>query len=340
MAQMLRVPWSEKQGFNRASSRGDSSEILDCIIVGDVMIDLVLKSAWKIADSLKIDGTNYFSEAKITPGGSGNIAAALAWLGGNTAFMGKAGNDMYGKLYQDDLESSKVVARIQFDTVTPTGFAVCLVEPDGKRTMLVSRGANDKLTPSEVREGIQELGPSKFLYFPGYSLVNSPQREAVLEAAAMARRGGIRVVFDPGSSNLIQEIPGFVESAVARSDVICANLNEAEELAGGEKVEDYASTLSKKGKLVLVKRGSEGCLLAVEGHIKSIGGVTVRSVDTTGAGDAFLGAFLYCTSHGYGTSSSASFANWFAAKTTEGLGPRNFPPKTAAISLLKSISEN
>jgi len=171
------------------------------------------------------------------------------------------------------------------------------------------------------------MGRSRFIYLPGYSLNASPQREAVLHAARLGHEQQSRVVFDPGASNLIREHPEVFQEAVDRSDILCANFDETRVLAGRVEVNRYAAQLSQKGKLVVVKKGREGCLLASEGQIARIQGERTRTVDTTGAGDAFLGALLYCMSRDLDPVSSAKFANWFASRTTEKLGPRNFPRK-------------
>jgi len=97
--------------------------------------------------------------------------------------------------------------------------------------------------------------------------------------------------------------------------------------------------LSRKHKLVVVKTGSQGCLLAMEGKLSSLVGVKANCVDTTGAGDAFLGALLYSLSIDLDFGDSASFANWFAARKTEGLGPRQFPGREDARLFLKSLRE-
>jgi sugar/nucleoside kinase (ribokinase family) len=303
------------------------------------MMDVVLKSDRKIVNALKIEGTNYFASSEIIPGGSGNVAAAISHLGGKTAFVGKAGQDAYGKAYLDDLENRGIVARMEFDGSLSTGLAVSLVEPEGHRTMLVSRGANDNLTEQEVVSNLRALGPSKFLYLPGYSLVRSTQRDAVQEAARLGRELGIRVAFDPGSANLIKGLREVFDDAIKFCDILCANTEETQALAEGEEISEYMRLLSHKSKLVVVKRGAHGCLLAAEGKLSSLPGIQANCVDTTGAGDAFLGALLYSLSIDLELTDSASFANWFAARKTEGLGPRHFPSREDARLFLKGLRE-
>ena len=311
--------------------------MLDCVVVGDVMMDLILKSDRKIVNDLEFEGTNYFSSSQVVPGGSGNVAAALSHLGGTAALIGKAGHDAYGSAYVNDLESLHILARIEYDNTVSTGFAVSIVEPGGHRTLLVSRGANDRLTPEEARRNLLQLEPAKFVYLSGYSLFNSPQREAILESGRFAKENGSRVVFDPGSSNLVKSLPQVFENAVDQCDILCANQSEARVLAQGLDESEYARLRSRDGKDVIIKTGPEGCIVSSSGTLSKLPGVHSNSLDTTGAGDAFLGALIQCLASGHDIKQAASFANWFAARTTEGLGPRHFPRKDDANQMLKSL---
>lgn len=300
------------------------------------MMDVILKSDRRMVDALQVDGTNYFHSSRVVPGGSGNVAAALSRLGGNVGLIGKAGDDVYGRAYVEDLQSQGILPAIEFDNSASTGFAVSLVEFGGRRTMLVSRGANDNLTPQEVEKHLLRLLPAKFVYLSGYSLLKMPQRDAIFKAASIGRGKGSRVVFDPGSSNLIRDFSEVFDLAIESSDVLCANLAESRMLADGLDVSEYARLLSRKGKSVVVKMGPEGCLVSAGGDLSKVNGVPATVVDTTGAGDAFLGALLYCMSLGHDLFQSASFANWFAARKVEGLGSRHFPSRQDSHLLLKS----
>lgn len=311
--------------------------VLDCIVVGDVMMDLILKSDQRIVNSLSINGTNYFSSSRVVPGGSGNVAAALSHLGAKVALVGRAGGDIYGRAYVEDLESRGILSGVEFDDSASTGFTVALVEPGGHRTMLVSRGANDNLTPEQVGNHLGQLGPAKFVYLSGYSLLNMPQREAILQAARIGKENNSHVVFDPGSSNLISNLADIFGQVIASSDVVCANLAESTVLAEGLDPSEYAKLLSRKGKRVIIKMGPDGCLVSDLGNLQRIRGVPAVSLDTTGAGDAFLSGLLFCLSKDFDIGQSASFANWFAARKVEGLGPRHFASKGDAVARLNAL---
>jgi sugar/nucleoside kinase (ribokinase family) len=118
-------------------------------------------------------------------------------------------------------------------------------------------------------------------------------------------------------------MPTFAE-AVKLSHFLCANLDEATILAGTVSVPEYARRESKNGRLIIVKMGARGCLVAKDGKTIEIPGFNVNAVDTTGAGDAFLGSVLYGLARGITVEKSALFANWFASHITSGIGARHF----------------
>lgn len=300
------------------------------------MMDVILKSDQRMVNTLEVGGTNYFHSSRIVPGGSGNVAATLSHLGAKVALIGKAGHDVYGRAYIQDLESLNILPAIEFDDSASTGITVSMVEPDGHRTMLVSRGANDNLTPQELKKHLLHLGPAKFVYVSGYSLLNLPQRDAILEAGRIGRESGSQIVFDPGSSNLIKGLTDVFKEAIGSCDVLCANLLESRMLADGLDEAEYAKLLSRAGKKVIIKTGRDGCLVSTSGKIWRVPGFPAAAIDTTGAGDAFLGALLYCLNLDRDLTHAASFANWFAARKIEGLGPRHFPSREDSDALLKS----
>ncbi len=144
-------------------------------------------------------------------------------------------------------------------------------------------------------------------------------------------------MFDPGSLNLVTSLPGVMEKAIESCDILCANLAESKLLANGLEVSEYARLLSRNGTVVVIKTGPQGCLISTRGDLTNVPGVPSTSLDTTGAGDAFLGAFLYCLSLDCDVIQSGSFANWFAARTIEGLGPRHFPAKEETTKRLPTL---
>jgi len=125
-------------------------------------------------------GTSYCDFAKIDFGGAGNVASGVALLGGKTAFISKAGNDCWGRLYEENLKTKGVTTRIFYQDDIFTGLDLVGLEQDGERSFCVFRGANDTLSEHDVDNSIDLIMRSEYLYFSGYSLANEPQRTAIL----------------------------------------------------------------------------------------------------------------------------------------------------------------
>ena len=135
----------------------------DCTVVGDVLWDVVVSTEYA---QLTYGGTRYCNCAGIFPGGMGNMATALSYLGGRVGFIGKAGKDRWGRLYLEDLKRNNVCACISYDNHLPTGLVVVFVDEKGERSFLVSRGASDNLLPHEVEQA-DLINKSSYLFFRG-----------------------------------------------------------------------------------------------------------------------------------------------------------------------------
>ena len=144
----------------------------DCTIIGDIFLDIVVKVDYRL---LLRGGTSYCDFIKPVLGGSGNVAVGLSLLGGKAAFVGKAGDDFFGKLYARDLKKSGVVSRVFFDKRSPTGLIIVFVDKK-ERSFLVFKGANDQLSVGEIENAINLIRKAGFVYFSGYSLLNNPQK--------------------------------------------------------------------------------------------------------------------------------------------------------------------
>ncbi len=204
---------------------------------------------------------------------------------------------------------------------------VVFVDEKGERSFLVSRGANDNLLPDEVvSAGL--INKSRYLFVSGLSLVSASQREAMLQAAELARKEGVRVILDPGAHNLIISEAGAFAELLNLSDILCTNLDEAKAITGAAEVVSIVNQLRDRFQLVALKLGGEGCILADRSKIVKLAGHKVKCVDTTGAGDAFTAALIYGLSQGFSLEITGRLANWFAAQVVTGYGARGFPTRT------------
>jgi len=302
----------------------------DCVVVGDVFFDIAIRLD-EINPSFPVGGTYYCRSIAMFEGGSGNVAAALATLGVRTVFVGKAGKDMLGEAYKKNLESYGVEPHISFDDQLPTGITVTSISPNGERSFIVARGANDMLQVSEIEEVRPAIQQASYVYVTGYSLVNAPQRDAVIRVARIAREFNTKVVFDPGAFNIIPDRRDCFRKLIELTDVLCLNAAEAIALAQVDNSNDAANRLSREAPVVIVKLGSEGCVILKENDVSlRIPSYKVECVDTTGAGDAFVAAVIFGLLQNFPLRSLGQFANWFAAETVKSLGARSFPSQEEA----------
>jgi fructokinase len=300
--------------------------MVDCVVIGDVMFDVFFQNEER-HPVLSRRGTSYCSSAKIDFGGAGNVASALSLLGAKVLFVGKAGNDLWGKIYEADLIAHSVATNILFAKRISTGLALVTREKNCERSFFLFRGANNKLLKEEVNLSANALKNSDYLYFSGCSLVSNPQKRAILYAVNLAKRYNLKVIFDPGSHNLIKSNFKLFERLSNICDVFCPNLEEAKMITRTNQLQKIIERLQKRGRLTAVKCGEDGCILIKENEVLEIVGNKVKPLDTTGAGDAFIAALIYGLVKNLPYRTIGKLANWFAAQTVKGIGARAFPSK-------------
>jgi len=308
----------------------------DYIVIGDVMYDVYFGNFADPIHFLK-GGTSYCDFAKIDFGGAGNVASGLALLGGKTAFIGKAGNDRWGRLYEENLKTKGVTTRIFYQDQIFTGLDLVALESDGERSFCVFRGANDTLSEHDVDKSIDLIKSSEYLYFSGYSLANEPQRTAILKAAKTAKEHKTKIVFDPGAHNLIRTEPRLFAKALDLCDVFLPNLDEASEITSTTNKDETISTLRNRAPLTAMKCGKAGCTLFNKKETVKVPAFKAKCVDSTGAGDAFAAALIFGLANNFPLKNVGQLANWFASQVTTRVGARNFPSKKEIQSYLKEL---
>jgi len=311
----------------------------DCIVIGDVMFDVYFGNFADRIHFLK-GGTSYCDFAKIDFGGAGNVASGLALLGGKTAFIGKAGNDCWGRLYEENLKTKGVTTRIFYQNGIFTGLDLVGLEQDGERSFCVFRGANDTLSEHDVDNSIDLIKSSEYLYFSGYSLANEPQRTAIMKAAKTAKEHKTKIVFDPGAHNLIRKEPRLFANALDLSDVFLPNLDEASEITCTTNKDDIINALKNRAPLTAMKCGKAGCTLFNKKETIQVPAFKAKCVDSTGAGDAFAAALIFGLANNFPLKSVGQLANWFASQVTTRIGARNFPSTTEIRSFVKQRDLN
>jgi fructokinase len=312
------------------------SNSFDCVLIGDVFTDIIIKMN-KNNEQICRGGTIYGNFAKPVLGGIGNVAVGLQTLGCKTAVVGKAGKDFLGRFYLQDLKANGVTTKIFLDGDFPTGIILAYLELGTERSFRVFRGANDKLSIDEIDKSTNLIKQSDYVYFSGFSLVNNPQRSAVLRAIDLAKSFNKKIVFDPGAFNLIESEKSFFSKLSSLCDVFSPNLEEARAITNSTDLKDVVEKLRETIPLTALKLDQNGCVLITKKRIMNVSGVKSKCVDPTGAGDAFTAGLIYGLTHKMPLESTAQLANWYASQVISRIGPRSFPKKPKIKHFLKRL---
>jgi sugar/nucleoside kinase (ribokinase family) len=255
--------------------------------VGDLIYDMLAKAEGDITL-----GTDTFVPIRVAAGGSGaNAAAWLAHSGVETRFVGRVGDDVFGRFLEGEMERTGVKSCLARDPSLATGKVFVLVDGAGERTMITDRGAGEALRPDDLPEALLAGG---HLHLSGYTFSGDSRRETALMALRLARRARMTVSVDPSSVPMLDSVgpDRFLEWA-GGADLIFPNLAEGSVLTGEEDPDRILEKLLPYYSAVVLKLGPGGAVYAdTDGNHLREPAVPVGVEDTTGAGDAFSAGFL------------------------------------------------
>ena len=233
------------------------------------------------------------------PGGApANVAVALARLGVETAFLGKVGEDAFGRFLERTLAEAGVDTRFMvFDPDYHTGLAFVSLQADGERDFAFFRNPSADMLyrPDEVPDAA--LAECRIYHFGSITLIQEPSRAATLETLQRAHAAGAWISYDPNLrpplwSNL-ETARREILAALPLADVVKISEEEAEFLYGPGSVAEQAGRVLDAGPaLVAITRGGQGSYLATRGAAVDLPAFSVEVVDTTGAGDGFVAGML------------------------------------------------
>ena len=258
------------------------------LVVGDVMTDIVVRPAGPIAR-----GSDTPAEISIHPGGSAaNLAGHLARAGIPVRFAARVGAADLDRLRRY-FEGLGIEARLAADPVRQTGRLIALVDTDGERSFLTDRGANDGLCEADLPAGL--LDGIRHVHLSGYAFTEPGPRAAAASLLETAQKCGLTTSVDPGSLAVINTV-GADEFLRLTGGVtlLCPNSDELDALSYFSNGKRNTTKLFDCYPIVVVKQSGEGASLFRVGNdpvyrpAPAVSGV----LDATGAGDAFLAAFL------------------------------------------------
>ncbi len=286
-------------------------------VVGSNMTDLVT-----MIDRLPEAGeTLAASGFALGGGGKGaNQAVAAAALGGDVVFVSCVGDDVFGRETVARLGARGVGTRhVRVVAGVASGVAPIFVSPDGENRILIVKGANDCLSPDDVDAAWPDLGGCALLL-----LQLEVPLETVYHVIARARDDGVPVLLNPAPATAALSLDRIRSVAFfAPNQTELAILTGRPTATPGE-AEAAARTLVDAGVGgVIVTLGAAGALLVAADGTTAIPPVPVRAVDTTGAGDAFIGAFAYHHAAGLAVAAALARAAAYAALSVTGHGAQS-----------------
>ena len=254
----------------------------------------------------------------MTTGGSvSNSMLALQKLGVSVGFIGKTGNDRYGKFYLDEMNNYGVNLHLLCEEMF-SGTALCLITPDGERTFTTYLGAAADMRKADLEKSILEQ--YSLLYVEGYLIQN---HELIEGALSMAKSLGLKTALDLASYNVVEAEKEFLLSLIAKYvDVLFANEDEAAALTG-KKPEQALCEISEMVDIAVVKEGSKGSWIKRKNELIHVPCLSVLSpVDTTAAGDYYAAGFLAGLSQGLDLSICAKMGTTLAYHIIQVVGTK------------------
>lgn len=270
----------------------------DVVTLGELLIDFT-------ENGISDQGNQLF---EANPGGAPcNVLAMLTKLGKKTAFIGKVGNDMFGRRLKDSLEEVGIDTRnLVMDEEVHTTLAFVHTFEDGDRDFSFYRnpGADMMLTKDEVQDEL--IKSSRIFHFGTLSSTHEGVREATRHAIQVAKENGLIITFDPNLREPLwkdlEDAKAAIEYGMGQCDVLKISDNEVEFMTG---TNDYTAGVAKIRErfdipLILVTMGKEGSRAYYDGRmVEAAPFLQENTIETTGAGDTFCASILnYVLEHG------------------------------------------
>ena len=290
------------------------------VVVGACMIDLISY----VPRFPEMGETLHGTEFRMGYGGKGaNQAIMAAKLGSKVIMVSKVGDETFGNGTLENFKQNGVLTDFIYKSKDSfSGVAPIFVTPKGENSIVIVSGANDKLTAEEIHKASKEIEKSSYLICQLEIEV-----ELSLTALRLAKQLGISTILNPAPAR--SSLPDEIYKL---TDIFCPNESEAELLTGRKinamsDVESMAQEFISAGaKSVIITLGENGCYVFANGVGKHLSAKKVEVVDSTGAGDAFVGALAHYLDLGNDIFESARMASAVATISVQGKGTQSSFP--------------
>jgi ribokinase len=291
------------------------------VVVGSVNMDLVIRAAHLPAPGETIAGSGF----RTLPGGKGaNQAVAAARMGADVHFIGCIGGDDFGLRLRNGLAAEGIgLERLSMREDESTGVAMITLDAAGQNCIVLSAGANGRLTPALIDDGAGLIAGAQLLVCQ----LETPL-DAVARAIRIARDHAIPVILNPAPAAPLER------GLLAQVDYLIPNETEASVLSGMQVVDERTAVAAARRLVgegvgqVLITLGDKGVVCASrDGSVASHPAIVVPVVDTTGAGDTFVGSLAAELADARPLAQAIEFAQYAAALKVTRLGAQTSIPQ-------------
>jgi sugar/nucleoside kinase (ribokinase family) len=294
-----------------------------------VVIDLI----YRVQAVPTAGGEALVHDMVLTPGGGFNAMVAARRAGMRVSCAAPCGTGPLADMAREGLQAQGI-AVLGGRGAQDQGCCTVLIDDAGERTFIAKEGAESAITAT----GLAQINSAIYdwIMLSGYALVYAGSRDALVDwISALPAKS--MVILDP--SPLVGHIaPEILSRMLLRLSWISANAAEASILTGHSDPVLAAAALAQPRHGALVRMGDTGCLLALPGQpVQHIPAYPVQAIDTNGAGDAHLGAFIAAMAAGQTPQNAARFANVAAALSTTKPGPATSPDLATITQTLKGM---
>lgn len=301
--------------------------------IGELLIDWISTDI----DSTLVESVNFIKKAGGAPA---NVAIAASRLGGKASFAGKVGKDAFGLFLKETLDSEQVDTSRLILAKENTTFAYVSIKKGGERDFIFMRGADELLKVEEIHLPKEN---SVFHFGSATGFLGGELTKTYLYTLEYAVKKGFFISFDPNFRDALwaKKTSEFIQHSkhfIAKSDFIKLSDDEAKLISGKDDLQEAIQSFTmKKNAIVCITLGKNGTLLYHQNLFEIVSSIVVNALDTTGAGDAFVGAMLKQISDKIPESHSeiknyVYFANKVAAISTTEFGAIEALPTLDKIS--------
>lgn len=283
------------------------------------------KGAMKIVDEFEMKKLCSCIKAvkKMSGGSAANTIAALSFLGNPVAFIGRVGNDILGKLFEEDLKSMGVkYCMLKADSRKPTACCVVLTTPDAQRTMNTFLGVSGFLNPEDIDEAV--ISQSEIIYLEGYLWDSEEAKRAFKKAIIIALETGGKVSLSLSDSFCVDRHRNeFLSLIRDHVDVLFANEEEIKALFETKNLKSALYDCMKLKNICVITRSEKGSIIVSKGKVSTIPaekGISV--IDTTGAGDLYAAGFFHGLVRGMSLETCGRMGSIIAAEILGQFGAR------------------